>query len=64
MKTTLTTLVACLALHVGFSQSNDPCDGTTADFTTLTYEAAGGIKFTDNSNVNGSAAYTCQLELW
>lgn len=51
MKRIFTLLSLVFIGFSGFAQSNSnpPCNGLQADFTSFVYEAAGGIHFTDAS---------------
>lgn len=63
MKKLILTFAASTLFSLGFGQtSTSTCPGFQADFTTVTHEAAGGIKFTDASQVVGNAPFTSQWD--
>ena len=63
MKRTLMTVFVCAVLSIGYGQtSNNTCPGVNADFTSVAELAAGGIRFTNASQLVPNENYTMSWE--
>ena len=59
MKRVLLLSFAVIALSVGYSQSNStPCPDVNVEFTSVVELAAGGIRFTNYTQVDPNQQYT------